>query len=1173
MGKTQRDTSTSTGSASTELAAPTGILAEQGLGNAQTQDGLDLGASPGERAELIHTAFHGSWWGEDEEAALRQLGGDPGALRSAYAGAYGKDLEQEFRDHCSAGQANQAIRFLWPAMPLSARLNTHLSGGIFGDSANEEGLLDVIQSATVAQQIAAGRDAHTISLLASHLDADQLLAARRLLQPDQLSAAVLERIKAANGWVNDDESAVFDVLLELPPAERRALWENNPDAFSFLGGTDRARVQSICTGTEAQALQERMAEATDGMGTDDAGVSGLIAHAAGLRDEQAQLRAALEQPDLSEDQQRQISSRLAEIGDLDGLLEVQRNADGEIAGGSFLGMMRGDVSEGEYRQFSAQLGVAGFEQAKQEILDAVGWISDDENAVYEAFQRIQDTTLRQQLWDDAQVQAALGSLSSSEQDTAASFRDGDSQSIAMTRLEEAWSHWDVDEARVFALISEMSGPDREHLRYSTLYQSMMLGIGSPENIALREVTETGRVPTGSGINAALGGAWDGTNTDLLGQVLTGMGDGERWKYRLGYWLNRSGRAPQDEEQEQALETFNTLESRLQSELGTDDLETALDQLVGVPTPQELQTEAGRIIAAGILTQRVDDKQSHWDGVGQVFTESDETADGMEVQLDASYMQAMEDGVMSAEELAVLASLDSRFAERYQQSLAAIDRIRNIAATVAAVAAGIVVTALTAGAAGPVVAGLLSSYGAGALAGGIAGAVVRVGVSEAMGGDHFDSISGEGATEAAVGFTDGAMAVLANGLATRATGWVGLKGAQLSGAMALGSIEAAGGALQTSGRAFAAGAVRGGIDGLLSGMVGELVLTAADQATWRQSVWDVVISFGEAALRGGTIGAATGGLVGGGIDALGAYVSRSRIESLVQDLESIGIPRQQLDSMPLDEVRALAQLDAALAAGDVDRARQLFGEMPSVDDAKLRLLQAKLVETHFGADRVSAMGLEGVAGAADLLNPGFRATADDMVGFANVIESPQFAHFFTDELGPGGMDEWYAALVTKLGADHPAVSTLTPEELLGVYGYTTNAFEDMNSALRTLDPDELDTIMPFLKSATSGLNAMPSVQQTLTRRMKDGAVRHIDHLLVEGTVFSDNAFSSSSIYDDLTQFGNRYIVDIRGKTGAFVEDISRYGGEGEVLFAPGARFRVIRRWQDGSTTRVILQELN
>ena len=132
---------------------------------------------------------------------------------------------------------------------------------------------------------------------------------------------------------------------------------------------------------------------------------------------------------------------------------------------------------------------------------------------------------------------------------------------------------------------------------------------------------------------------------------------------------------------------------------------------------------------------------------------------------------------------------------------------------------------------------------------------------------------------------------------------------------------------------------------------------------------------------------------------------------------------------------------------------------------------------------------------------------------------------------------------------------------------------MNAALRTLDPDELETIMPFLKSATSGLNAMPSVQQTLTRRMKDGAARHIDHLLVEGTVFSDNAFSSSSIYDDLTQFGNRYIVDIRGKTGAFVQDISRYGGEGEVLFAPGARFRVVRRWQDGSTTRVILQELN
>ncbi|MED5374323.1 MAG: ADP-ribosyltransferase [Myxococcota bacterium] len=1162
MPNSQRaSTSTQTSSSSSGEVA----VAPSGPDNSTVQAQVP-GADASGRAEAIHQAFHGSWWGEDEEAALRQLSGVgpgmAGAIRDAYLTRYGVALEQEFRDRCSAAQANQALRVLWPALSLSERLRTHVSGGLVWDSANQGGLMDVLRSASVSEQIAAGRDPSVMALLANHLDADQLFQARQLLQPDQLGAAVLERIQAANGFFGDDEDAVMAALMTLPQADRAAFWTQHGASFDFLSAQERGRMAQICTGSEADALAARMEQATDGLGTDDDAVSEAAARAGDLRREQLELQSVLAGTQDPQERAR-IQARLVEIGDLDGLLDPSSQT---------MGALQGDLSDSDFARIAGQMGQSEYALARQQILDAVGWISTDEQSIYEAFDRVPEG-LRQQLWDDPEIQRVLGGLSESERSDVAAFRDNNSGAMVMQRLEEEWSHWSTDTARIFALVGEMSEGERATFRSSPLYVRMLTGLDLREGAALRRVAETGSIPTDMAVDAALGGSWDGTDEDMLAQTFEAMHADERFNYRLGYWLSRDGREPADPEQEQALADFLALESRLRSELGADDLQTALDQLVGVPTARELETEAGRLMAAGILVHRADDKQALGDGLGAMFTEKDETADGMEVQLDAAYLQALEDGVISAEELAILASLDERFAQRYAESVAAIDMVRNIAATVAAVAAGIVVTALTAGAAGPVVAGLLSTYGAGALAGGVAGAVTRVGVSELMGGDHFDTFSGEGATQAAAGFTDGAMAVLANGLATRFTDLVGLRGAQLSGAMSLGSIEAAGGTIQASGRAFVQGSVRGGLDGLLSGMVGELVLTAADSETWRRGVWDVVIAFGEAALRGGSLGAATGGLVGGGIDALGAYVSRARIESLVQDLESVGIPRQRLDSMPLDSVRVLGQVDAALAAGDLESANQLMRQLGGeLETGQFDLLRAKLIQTHMGGDALGDFGLQGSADLADVLAPGFRATPEMQAAFRPIAESPRFRQYFGEQLGPGGVDEWYAALVAKVGADHPAVAALTPEELLAVYGYTTDAYEMLNGPLRNMDPAELEAVMPFLQSATSGLNAMPSVQGVLTRRMDERAVQYIDHLLVEGTVFSDNAFSSSSVFDDLTSFGDRYIIDVRGRTGAMVQDISAFGGEGEVLFAPGARFRVVKRWQEGHTTRAILQEM-
>lgn len=355
------------------------------------------------------------------------------------------------------------------------------------------------------------------------------------------------------------------------------------------------------------------------------------------------------------------------------------------------------------------------------------------------------------------------------------------------------------------------------------------------------------------------------------------------------------------------------------------------------------------------------------------------------------------------------------------------------------------------------------------------------------------------------------------------------------------------------------------------MVGELVLTAADEATWRRSAWDVVCRFGEAALRGGTVGAVTGGVVGGGMEALGAFVQRSRLQSLVEDLDRAGIPRNELDALTVDQARLVGQLDAAFASGNVREADRILDELEKgMDPGRLDLVEGVLIGRHLGAGELHDRGLSNVAAAAELMRPGFRATDRDLAEFRDLCEAPGIADHYRRTLGGDTFEEWYDAIVDQVGWDHPAVTGLTPEELVAVYGYTTNFYRDLNGTLRSLDEDALDELLPFLRAATSGLNGMPGVQGVFTRRLPR-ARPAVDELLRPGNVFSDRAFFSSSLRSDLTRFGRKYVITIHGHSGAPVMDFSAFPEE-EVLFAPGTRFRVDSRVERGGSIYVTLVEL-
>lgn len=901
-------------------------------------------------------------WTEDEEKALRQIRGQSTLMlreiRAQYARITGHSLENDYREYCNASQYREALSILWRSLSLYDRLRSNVDPGWLWDSGDEEGMLDVLRSASNAQLAEAAGSRRVLRLLAEYLNDDEYYEARKILQPDNLYPVVLERIRNANNWFNDDEQAVYSVILDLSMGDRRRLWTENDGLFNFMSHSERASVRRMCLGSEADALEERMEQATAGWGTYDDDVALTIEHAQRSANEERtiqQLLAAGVRQDgspLTDSDRAALNARLEELGGIQSnLLTVERDEDGDVSGG-FLGDLHGDVGEDEFQAFSSQIGVDTFELAKQQILDAIGFWNDDEAAINEAFDRLSagDMTLRNRLWNDPEVCTALTHLSRSERSEAQTYAQGTAYDIALQKLSDAFYGMDIDEEGLFAEIAKMAAPDRQRMLnerptiWTTILNSWWLS--NEEKDMLREVARTGRVPTDQALNWAFGGSWDGTEDEMIAQTFAALLPEERATYRMGYWLHNQRISPADPEQQRCLREFTTLFARMDSELGDDDLQQAMDQLIGLPSPEELQTEEGRLMAAGILHYRAQDKMALGSGLADGFTDADETRDQAHVQFESAYAMAMEDGNISAEELAVLAALDANFQKRYTEHVQTVDMVRNIAGMVAAIAVGILVTVLTGGTAGPAVGGLLAQYGAAALAGGVAGAVARVGTSELMAGDHYDTFSSEGAVDAAAGFADGATAVLSAGLAARFSNFVGLSRGGLAGQLAAGAVETTGAAARYAGKNFAGAALRGSIEGFLGGVVGEIVMTAADAQVWRQSVWDVVCNFGLAILRGGTIGAATGVAVGGPMEALGAFVEARRIPGLLDDLARQGLVRADLEELSMDVVQAIGRADAALTAGKADDAARIFdGLAGKVGTDDLARIRAALSDAH------------------------------------------------------------------------------------------------------------------------------------------------------------------------------------------------------------------------------------
>ncbi len=106
----------------------------------------------------------------------------------------------------------------------------------------------------------------------------------------------------------------------------------------------------------------------------------------------------------------------------------------------------------------------------------------------------------------------------------------------------------------------------------------------------------------------------------------------------------------------------------------------------------------------------------------------------------------------------------------------------------------------------------------------------------------------------------------------------------------------------------------------------LVLTAADESTWRKGIWDTLTTFGAALLQGAFIGGATGSVVSGTMSAGGAKLAKTSVGKLEDFATRASIEMDDLSKLSYSRRRMVDGLNSHIAAGEIDEAEKVLREM-------------------------------------------------------------------------------------------------------------------------------------------------------------------------------------------------------------------------------------------------------
>lgn len=799
----------------------------------------------------------------------------------------------------TAARAEEGLRLLWPALDLIEQLLVFDEG--FREI--EQAQIDVIKTAS-AESRKASRDDPRMENVLKLMDAKEEYDARVLLNstPEGLLSA------ANHAIARGEKDPVFDAVLALAPAAREQFVRDHElDLYHMLSLGELELVRSMARqitihghtfgGNEVDALIARLRLATEGRRDDMVAVQSVIDRAVALLRERRTLTAELASKELPADERATKQKRLDELAGLDRLFSLPKEAGGRFAEKSFMRLIAEardnpdafGADAQRFAEFAPTPQAArdfALQVAKQRILDAGSDLEGIRTVLYSthappvtpaegaspsataAAQQAADVALRKDLLRDPDVAKVVSGLKGSEQDMVAGAKEGDAFDSLMYEMSQATrgARW----GELFKLTLRIARNEDYRTRYDARRGELWgvhANIHGDQRTIVEDILRDKRLPLAKILKFT-------SDVDLIRTAFAEMPEDQRVRLRTGWALSRHlVQGEPTDDQKAALQEYNDFEAEVRKSQTTAKLvfddagfEAVLGAALGSqPSLKEMSKPEGRYMAAALMYERQQRREALGRGASAHFTETDETMVAAARQF-ASLWLTLRDRTphgITMVELATLSALHQQFEHRAEEFAEASNAVGEMAGMIAATVAGIVVVVATGGAATPGVIAIAAASGAGA----------RVVTREMFGEDYYNALSDQAARDALLGAIDGALAVVSGSLAAKGAELVGLGGHALTSSASRAAGVVAEEATQPFARRVAASAVESALDGLFSGATSEAFGAMTDDATWRRGVMNGLVKVGQAALVGGLVGLAAGGVVGAAMPVVGRGARR------------------------------------------------------------------------------------------------------------------------------------------------------------------------------------------------------------------------------------------------------------------------------------------------------------
>ncbi|MER2566862.1 MAG: ADP-ribosyltransferase, partial [Myxococcaceae bacterium] len=256
---------------------------------------------------------------------------------------------------------------------------------------------------------------------------------------------------------------------------------------------------------------------------------------------------------------------------------------------------------------------------------------------------------------------------------------------------------------------------------------------------------------------------------------------------------------------------------------------------------------------------------------------------------------------------------------------------------------------------------------------------------------------------------------------------------------------------------------------------------------------------------------------------------------------------------------------------------------------------------WNAGLVEGLASTGLAGGKSALQSAAMSGAKVVAGQVNPLRQNVVATKFPGEKAPVDLSTIKSDAATKSAAkamlkeqgtfevhesmvkftkkNTPSLAKVNTDDLISLREYTANGYVKMNEGLRG-SKMALKATAPIVKTAASGLKAMPEVKGTVYRGANMTPERLAGYKV--GETISERGFTSTTLNKAMVlgkgpeqSFNKNTMFVIKSKGGGKdVSMLSQYPDEKEVLFAPGTEFKVLKNSFDNRLSKnvIYLQEV-